>query len=586
METITRLSRNLLILLVGLVLLFSLSCSEDPSSPKKDAEDPIPQDVVTIGIEGGTVVKGDITITIPAGAFDGNYDIAVVEVVDDTFGTNAVSSSFIITGLPSGYIKPIKIAAKYTGELTGLSYLAVGKLNYDFISEDSSIVYELFGASDSAGNIISLIPGSTSQLFFSKISVDDEKDIFVKFLTSYSSTETENFTFNFPSDTNPQAIAKLGVIFERAFTINNEGLQMPLVDEERIVNIVESKTESPLTYSRKSKVTNYNIPLEAVNNEKYDKLQVAAQIYLFFRSCDYNLHWMTSSISYWLKDLVSDNPDYLYPAETFLENAMEPFNGFGLKESSKLKEHALGISGIIKYLTKLETFGLKGIGSLYKENSSEDKATLLLNNSGSQISQWFPDFFEKYINGEIYDIPIDYFLEQTQHEWNIDDENDNLKIFESSDFLIKNYPDLSAKLFKINLNFADIDASQDMLFSVKGPVTEFGLSLVIFGIQNGNAFHLGTLDAQDFEISNLKDYYDSDMHQFLICLVNSTITSDDYLGESDIDLTIKVTPKIEIELPTYNKCKISLDFIISEHWEYTNASPTDITKKFSLVQLI
>ena len=119
-----------------------------------------------------------------------------------------------------------------------------------------------------------------------------------------------------------------------------------------------------------------------------------------------------------------------------------------------------------------------------------------------------------------------------------------------------------------------------MLLSVKGPVTELGLSLVVFGIQNGNAIHLGTVDAQDFEIANLIAYYDNDMRQFLVCLVNSNIKSDDYLGESDIDLTVKITPKVNIEQPQYTKCKISLDFIVSHHFEYASTEPTDITKAF------
>jgi hypothetical protein len=566
MDPITRLAKSLLILLASVVLITSLSCSDDPSSPKKEDDDPIPQDAVTIGVEGGTVEKGDLTITIPAGAFDGNYDISVSKVEDDgAFGTNTISSTFHIKGLPSDYNKTIKLATKYTGELSGESYLAVGKKVYNVFVEDTSIVYDLFTAKDSSDYLVAEIPYFSYSLekTVNKSTLSDNDNLSVKAISSLNSTETQHFTIMI-SEFYKQYTSTVAEIFEDAYKVIYEVLELPFLEGERFVYIDFDEESDPVTTNRiLEEHRNYNINkmFFTVNgiyleNNQYNKILVGAVQKLFINDRLNDYYWTNRAIYYWLEDLVTDDPNYKYPYD-FLDNAMAPFNGIEINNTDKFSHvnHARGMTSIFKYLQQIPSFDLKSIGHMFN-SSGVRKITGLLNAVGTPVVNWYPKFFEDYINGKIYDIPIDYFLEKTQHEWNIDNENDKLKIFESSDFLIKNYPDLSAKLFKINLNYADIGASQNMLFSMKGPVTEFGLSLVIFGVQNGDAVHLGTVDAQDFEIENLKDYYDNNMRQFLVCLVNSTITSEDYLGQSDIDLTIEITPKTTIsdfDL-TYTKC--------------------------------
>ncbi len=524
----------------------------------------------TIGIEGGIVGNDDFMISIPSGAFDGNYDISLIKTGDDgAYGENTVTASFIIKGLPSEYNNKIKIAAKYTGELSGESYLAVGKKVYNVFIEDTSVVYDLFFAKDSSDYLVAEIPYFSYSLekSLNKSTLSDNDNLTVKAITSINSTETQHFTIMI-SEFNKHYTSTVAEIFEDAYKVIYEVLELPFLEGERFVYIDFDEESDPVTTIRildKHRGYKVNKMFFTINriyleNNQYNEILVGAVQKLFMNDRWNDNYWTNRALYYWLEDLVTDDSNYKYPY-AFLNNAMAPFNGIEINNKDELSHlnHARGMTSIFKYLQQIPSFELTSIGHMFN-NSGAHKITALLNAVGTPVVNWYPKFFEDYINGIIYDIPIDYFLEQTQNEWNIDDENDNLKIFKSSDFLIKNYPDLSAKLFKINLNYADIDASQNMLLSMKGPVTEFGLSLVIFGIQNGNAVHLGTVDAQDFEIENLKDYYDNNMRQFLVCLVNSAITSEDYLGQSDIDLTVNITPKTTIsdfDL-TYTKCSATI----------------------------
>ncbi len=62
------------------------------------------------------------------------------------------------------------------------------------------------------------------------------------------------------------------------------------------------------------------------------------------------------------------------------------------------------------------------------------------------------------------------------------------------------------------------------------------------------------------------------------------LLQEDYLGQSDIDLEVHVTPKLEPPALLYNRCKITLlNLVIHEHHEYSNADPVDGSRDFDYV---
>jgi hypothetical protein len=142
-------------------------------------------------------------------------------------------------------------------------------------------------------------------------------------------------------------------------------------------------------------------------------------------------------------------------------------------------------------------------------------------------------------------------------EWNVNSKTDTLKEFNY--FPTNYYSDISAKLFKINLNHQPEDDTYNMLLDMRGN-TEFGLSLVVFGIKNNELTYLETAHAQDFIIPNLKEYYDNNIRQFLVVLVN-TLGIPPYEGNSEVDLIIQIDNNFEggggSELQ-YNLCRIEV----------------------------
>ena len=596
METITRLSRNLLTILAGLVLLFSLSCSDDPSSPKKDDEDPIPEDVVTIGLDGGTVEKDDISITIPAGAFSENYEISITEAEEDgAFGGNSINVPYKVKGLPIIFNQPIKISLKYSGELTDESFIAIGEPYFDSLAETNSSFYNMIDATDSAGFLHSFLPINniaSKRNSESEIKFIDPFERIMWGVTANKTKKIDNYFLRYPSE-HEKYIDRIIEILDGSIKILWDiGIPNALVPDEylSITTIQEPDVKYKL-YPLKKVTVCLNINWETVSKQKFSDLKIAigqtllennVKKYFSELSIDKgSVSMLIDALKIWAETKFTEDKDYLVPTKAlyFNKSAMAPFDG--LRKTSESYNYALyeggeGLSSLIEYLVNNESiFGNAGISKLFDEvEFHSDAITALINTVDEQTSVWLHDYFKEYISGNIYDLPNDFFINNAHHEWTIESEEDISKIFDSNN--MGKLADLSARIFKIDLDYPEVDASQNMLISMNGPVTEFGLSLVIFGIQDNQTIYLGSAHAQDFEIPNLQEYYDSGMDKFLVVLVNG-LGVPPYLGQSDINLTVKVTPKIEapscsFDPSLYDQCQISL-WVLAEK-ETTNENGT------------
>ena len=564
---------------IFIVMLFAISgCKDDPTSPEEKIDDK-PITTVTIGPGGGTVGTEDVSIIIPAGAFSADHELAIIEVADDgAFGENSVSKPYKITGLPNDYTKPIKIKMKYIGQLEGESYIAVGRNITDNFSSDSSIVYSLQDVKDSSGFLISELPHAVNGSLEKHGSTSDKiSDKHIEAITKYAVAITNNFIIDYPLFLDPE-IDKIMKIVEDVIKLIKVELKIPsyriFVNRTILIGIMyESVTYSPdfLPYSNQ----HFNISAHAVSNNEFNDIKVLFGRALFGYELDEGFlgPWLYNAFSKYLEGLLIDDPGFKYPYG-FEQYHMAPFNGMQISNEGDALEvikknaaHGIGMSSVIKYLVDSPHFEKTSIGKMYKyiyENTDVNTTTVLLNNIDAPVTDWLPDFFKEYVSGNIYSQPIDKFLSNANDSWDINSVEDTLKEFKSSNFLIRKYQDLSAKMFKINLNYEPLDTTSRMLFSMSWAGADLdGLSMVMFGIKGGEQEYLGTADAQDFEIPNLKSYYKDGMKQFLVVLVNSNITKYDYLGESDIDLKVQLKkPKLD-----FTKCEVSIKVLTDISYE-------------------
>ncbi|MCB9248417.1 MAG: hypothetical protein H6613_07650 [Ignavibacteriales bacterium] len=232
---------------------------------------------------------------------------------------------------------------------------------------------------------------------------------------------------------------------------------------------------------------------------------------------------------------------------------MESFNGFNqkLNDDENPVPHGRGMSALIKYLTNRDPLKIAFIGKFIKNNKAP--GTLVkdfVESIDLPSNDWWPGYLKELVNNELFELPDDYFISRAHAEWDINSAEDISKI------LTHTYQDLSAKMFKINLNYPDLEDTQNLKFKMIGPENDKDLSLILFSINNNKPQYIETTKLAEYEIINPKSYFSNGTGEFLAVLVNSNLTQDDYLGQSEITLEISVSQKVKTILD-YKNCFFS-----------------------------
>jgi len=183
---------------------------------------------------------------------------------------------------------------------------------------------------------------------------------------------------------------------------------------------------------------------------------------------------------------------------------------------------------------------------------------------------WWWDFLKKYVQGDIYNVSSNEFTKDTYISGvlDIESDDDTLAKFKGS------YPDLSAKLYRINLKHKTIDENAVIELKISSSVAAEDIKLVLFKFDGtGLTFlkygHLRVL------IENTRQLTDEGV-DLIAMVVNSSYHPPDYTSNSDIELEIRVSGRAEM---AYNWCRIAfyanMHFSVgdtADYWEETVVS--------------
>lgn len=546
-------SRTLLLFLI--TTLFSNGCNKPSAEP-----DPEPLKDYIIGSDGGSLESGDFVVDIPIGAFSQQHKISIGLVENDgSFGENAISHSLKIKGLPSDYEKPIEIMYKYNGENPEGLHMAVGIMSKDVSEGDSSLVYQLTAAENTQGYLSSKLPAFSppSQSLSRKNSNNNPSpEVWLRFLESIATQRTEHFTIYYPLRAGLHVL-KVEEIVENAYSLVDEELDQPVFENDllkrNIVILNQGKSLSSQEFRDENGLLHFfNISLESLNNFHYNEILIRAaqELYYFTGALDFSYrYWAVPAIYYWIEDLISDAPGYTYPKDmplygmhvlSGLEYSPEEF-GYELplgdletdeREGVKSQgNHGKGRTPFIKYLSLLDEVGLK------KLNKFSGPAGLLslMNNSPAE---WWPDFLISYLGNLLFEMPEHYFRDRAHGNWEVNEENDTLKLFSSSE--IGEYQDLSAKIFRITLNYSGLEETHDLSLDITRRTNNNDYSLLLFSTEDGAASLLSFSDNRSLLLENLKNLQDKHGKDFLAVVANNSHISDKLLGKSEIDLQIQI----------------------------------------------
>ena len=602
------------ILGVFLTIMFLSGCSNNPASPENtDTNNPVAS--VTIGPEGGSINIDQCEITVPPGTFSESIKIAVLKSPNDqAFEENGVSDLYEFKGLPAEFDKPITVKIKYDGQLSESSFIAMGHMQHDQTRNDSLIIYALYAAEDSAGYLQCEIPATNqSSVLKSNVAefhIDDPARAFFRAVTATKILRTEHFEITYPV-TLAASVSDVGTELESALAVlqNELDLYKGTFGDRWHVSLdthFQGVAGSMIPFLPK-----FTVSRDLVRQSKFDEIrQEAAYAFLRFGLFTYippevyqdepGFLWFEIALYSWLEEFLTDDTGFQTPVN-YPQNALAPLNGMRAGAGSEthadvIENHGIGMSSLVKYLVNDSRYGKAGILNTFNRIiNGNAPAKALINTVDAMVVDWWPQYIQSLVNGDIYPIPLSTLLNNLNGEWNINGATDTLQVFTPTDPNIGLYPDLSAKLFKINLNTPVTDPEKKLRFHYTGIGDNFGMSLAVFGIQNDALFFLGMTHAQDFEIPELNVYYENNMRQFLAVMINNNAVSP-YLGTTDLDLTVSIPNPDDnggnggSEL-TYNRCivgaQVTADFTsnrygpVENYTELTEFGSRSISGSFS-----
>jgi hypothetical protein len=564
-------------LLLLAVLALVIGCTEEDSTAPETGDDYTLEGTETIGPAGGTFAIEDFSLTVPAGAFDADYDLELYASSEDQpFGESSISRTFRVVGLPGLYYQPLHTSIGYEGALSEGAYVAVGEEVFAPSLAGLTAAYHLFSAEDSSGYLICDLPvrdatGVASPPFFSTPAVEPENAIRVGGVTGrlpYESPEG-HFTITAPSPSIAwAAVEEAGNCLEAAYTEFSDMLgfsyeartRWPIEVTVRDLSADEAAglfypSEFGINYSH---MALHNSLLETVD----DGLRaVSGHEFFHFVQSLYDprntseeasgastQYWLNEATASWSEELFTVEADYVPPQQK--DNAMAPFDGMhkggALEDEDEWKiveAHGYGMSAAIKYL--VSRYGDAMLLNMYKEiRDGAHPLDAVIANAGDPQA-WFEPFLTEYVSGNVYDAQPEVWIDNSHGDFLIESDEDTLKTFSY------NYPDLSARIYAIELKHHSIDTGATIRFTVSGG-EQYDSAITVFEtVAFGYPEEIG-YGFDQVSIPNVRALTDENANLF--ALVTNSRAVPPYTGTSDIDLEVKV---IEAgQAPAYNRCHV------------------------------
>ena len=419
-----------LFLLLIIFLIFN-TCSDDkPTSPEDNNNDNAVIATSNIGPSGGELKTEDFSLSVPAGTFQSETTLSLsVSDEDSPFGESTASSIYKVMGIPEEFNNTIRIAVKYSGALSDSTYLALGEPLYESAIED---IYFLIPAYDSSGYLVSNIAlneTSVKSLYKNYFINSELEDIIIGI------TGEDVFVSGFLQIYYPKYISKLSVE-TLADTLNSAILQfgknnLDLIDPVDLYKnkLLEVAIRDYSDYIITSKNGIFNVDVDLLGSSKLSlsKIKFAGS---YLKHISYN-HFdsdnflpqidMTNALTLFLEDFLDYSADKEPPTgiggepteieggkiQGLVGNELSLFNGFSFGCYP-------GLCSLIKYLVNFQDYKNSNLGLVFNDGHKNNinHYFSLISKVESFIMDWFPDYYEKYVAGEIYNIDNSVFMTQ------------------------------------------------------------------------------------------------------------------------------------------------------------------------------
>jgi hypothetical protein len=549
-------------------IIFVFGCSNSTGPKNHDTE---PLATAEVGSAGGELSSGDVKLTIPSGSFTQSATIALTLAPEQISGAPCVSPTYQITGMSPDFAKPLELKVRYTGALSGKTYIAAGWKTTIPESGETQTVYEYLNASEAGGYLVATLSPVTGAIGLSskaRFSADDDisgEDHILAFfgITRHGQTVSPDsrFSLKYPLSADDLAPNLLKYMQDAVQKFTDAGYNFRV--EQSSYRTVDQGNGHIRTFSDEQPVRSYinSYPMSSDNYEYgycvfsfyeptvraagLEKVRIAVGSEYFGLLYQASLPafsksqvWLEKAGRAWAEEVFAGTSSHV--PESFRGNELAPLKGLGQGEAyanpkykdyyegwREVTNYGNGMSALLSYLCADQRYG-KGLmpAVLDKIRTGKHSAEALVEAVGASPRDWWPDFLKEYLTGKIYSVPASTFLSSPDGEFTIASEHDSLKTFSGD------YYGLAAKRFRINLEWADIDSATTLTLAVD----DDDASVLVFGVKNGALEYLDR--GGEVHLEHIRDLARSG-YDLLAVAANSS-HSENYLDSTPITLTIAV----------------------------------------------
>jgi hypothetical protein len=542
--------KNYLTLCLILITIFIACDKDNPTSPEELTGDLLATE--TIGSGGGILESENFKLTIPSGAFFSDVEIKLYSSAEENpFEENAISELYKIEGLPTDYSQPLQIRLKYQGVLTDSAAIAVGEDLYIKSLQSITTSFQLFSAKDSSGYLVCPLPipagNNNNRAGLSKImhTSNSHGPLNVQGVGGITPFLSSGNHFKISSTDNTvrlQDAQALGDFLEAAFdTIKSLGFKHESKRKWPVKVTIKKLADKVFGYSAysmwgggylefNSKKLTDQVAMRLTTGHEF--FHLVQSLYdpswgLTLAYSETDQLWLDEATAVWIEEKFTDQVDYVSAVRAGFE--MTPIKGAQKGSEEDAGKHGYGMSAMIKYL--VDNFGQEIIVQIYEKISGGSKIIDAIESATDDPVNWYEKFLRQYVLGNIYNVQMASWLGEKSGEFKIETEGDTVKNFSGS------YPDLSAKLYQIQLNYSNIDSSAKLNFNASGGTNE----VTVFKYRSGLIQYVDNY-IEKLTVPDVRKMKDEGWH--LLALVTNARSVSPYTDISDINLEIKLTTPV------------------------------------------
>ena len=517
--------RTIRILILGVLLSFAGCGGDDGTTPQTHPETPLAE--ATIGAAGGTLETDGFTLTVPAGAFADDTELAVYEGDDTDLPDDSVTGVYKISGAGAA-ATPLTLTLSISEAPLGESFVALGRAAESLSGEE----YVDFTYLEAALTDTTLSVAWTPTVVVGKSYEAYEYFFGPRETRVYLDTAmAPRFSIIYPPEGSDNVATIAANLTVAAIALENMGFGTTVpggmtslysirVDFTHVApasgGYVHSVQPGAYTIDRQGKLTLYRDHLNPTDLDAqcYGAAAGLARLLLWEQiPRDENLNqashyqfWLQTAFSLWADDHFHADEDYVPPG----------FNASGLDMElglvNQTEDHmngaafGCGAAALLKHLIASEGTSLMG-RAVDTMRGGTLAGPAFLNAINGDASDWWADFLADFVAGGIYDAPAATFL----------DEATTLRMNETDWETTRTnfYTDLSARFYRLDTACDDwADGAYLDVELLSDDLNADLLEALVFTLDDGDLSLIGR--GQTLQVAGLKAMHEDGVDLLIV----------------------------------------------------------------------